>query len=537
VIRPDGFYGADRELHEHAVRGDVLDLRRRPDDERHVRAEVIYWLCVADAGLHPRGVRLTGALIERPLDFEASALRVPLMLTRCTIGNRDHPDVVAVNLKQASCPSLSIDRCRVRGQVDAAQVRVDFTMSFHSAIIMGPVDISGAGIKGDLVMNRARLCGKDALGRALVANGVNVGGSLFFRSVKAEGAIRILGADIKGNLDAESAHIRGTETRTPHNALSADTTTVGGSMFLRNGFSANGPVCLAGVRVGDRLDLKGAEPFPRLVLQDARCSEFADSELAWPEEGELRLWGFQFGRLDDSVASPEVMVRTQGSHIDGAEKPSSSTESQLRRADYQSGLSDSRLNWEKRHCWLKRQGTGPNWCHDPYEQLAAYYSRTGDEVAAREIRIAKNEDELTHLKEAGKSGMGMYRFWRRPFGWLLGFGYRRTKAGVLLVALIVVGALAFWWFHEVGAMVPNVSAEVADTPEECGNAYECFNAPIYSADVVLPIIDFGQDSAWRPNPKADWGQLSEVLRWGLIAAGWLLATIFVAAFTGLVRRD
>jgi hypothetical protein len=49
---------------------------------------------------------------------------------------------------------------------------------------------------------------------------------------------------------------------------------------------------------------------------------------------------------------------------------------------------------------------------------------------------------------------------------------------------------------------------------------------------VLPIIDFGQDSAWRPV-----GSGCEWARWGFIAAGWVLASIFVAAFTALVRRE
>ena len=56
-------------------------------------------------------------------------------------------------------------------------------------------------------------------------------------------------------------------------------------------------------------------------------------------------------------------------------------------------------------------------------------------------------------------------------------------------------------------------------------------------DVVLPIIDFGQDDAWRPNSRASWGWLGESLRWGFIATGWALASIFVAAFTNLIRRD
>jgi hypothetical protein len=67
---------------------------------------------------------------------------------------------------------------------------------------------------------------------------------------------------------------------------------------------------------------------------------------------------------------------------------------------------------------------------------------------------------------------------------------------------------------------------------------------VYGADVVLPIIDFGQDSAWRPievdtatrvaglDPGGWW----VTARWVFIALGWILASVFVAAFTSVVQR-
>ena len=66
---------------------------------------------------------------------------------------------------------------------------------------------------------------------------------------------------------------------------------------------------------------------------------------------------------------------------------------------------------------------------------------------------------------------------------------------------------------------------------------------LYGADVVLPIIDFGQDSAWRPidvdtatrvaglDPGGWW----VTARWLFIALGWILASVFVAAFTSVVQ--
>jgi hypothetical protein len=145
VLNPGELQGADRELHECALRGEELDLRGRPDDERHVPAEVIYWLCVVASGLHAKGVRLRGARVDGSLDFESARLKVPLMLTDCVIGDPDEPDTAAVILEQSSGPWISFDRCHINGRVSAPQLRVANDVSLSSATITGPVGLAGGG--------------------------------------------------------------------------------------------------------------------------------------------------------------------------------------------------------------------------------------------------------------------------------------------------------------------------------------------------------------------------------------------------------
>ena len=124
----------------------------------------------------------------------------------------------------------------------------------------------------------------------------------------------------------------------------------------------------------------------------------------------------------------------------------------------------------------------------------------------------------------------MYRLRRRAFGWLLGYGYERHRAGWLLLATVLIAGGLFLRAEHAGAMVPNVEPPYADEP--CGQVHPCFNSWVYGADVVLPIVDLGQDAGWRPRGGA-WPHL----RWLLIGIGWLLASVFVAAFTGLVQRE
>jgi hypothetical protein len=85
-------------------------------------------------------------------------------------------------------------------------------------------------------------------------------------------------------------------------------------------------------------------------------------------------------------------------------------------------------------------------------------------------------------------------------------------------------------------------------PASISDDYPMFNAPMYSLDAFLPIIDLHQESKWLPNAnkgkeiplfflKARSGQLLLWYFWVHILAGWILTTLWVAGFTGLVRNQ
>jgi hypothetical protein len=232
---------------------------------------------------------------------------------------------------------------------------------------------------------------------------------------------------------------------------------------LRDGFNAIGTVSLVDASIDGTLFIRDVS-IGGLRLTGARCGRLADDQNSWPEIGRLELGAFRYDAL-----APDT-------------------------------------NSTQRLDWVRRQGF-VDWSPAPYEELANYYKTRGNRRAARLIQIAKHDDELTHLKTVSKKGSLAYRLWRRPYGWLLGYGYRRERTAVLLLVAITVGAgLIFLYAERDAAMVPNEPA-VNDTgdPLPCGEAYPCFNPWVYGADVVLPIIDFGQDDAWRPveTPRGD----------------------------------
>jgi hypothetical protein len=139
----------------------------------------------------------------------------------------------------------------------------------------------------------------------------------------------------------------------------------------------------------------------------------------------------------------------------------------------------------------------------------------------------------------------------------IGYGYRPARA-VTIAVLLVIG---LGWFFDrtwnAGDMAPNAApllvsegwvaatqshpenpAAFWSKPGQAGQDWETFNAYAYAADLVVPIISLGQESAWAPSTsRSDWGRTGWWLRWFAIAIGWIVTALGAAAITGLIRKD
>jgi len=364
---------------------------------------------------------------------------------------------------------------------------LDLSRGFHGS---GALELRNIHVDGELRITDARLLGVDDDQNSLHGTGIHVLGDARLNDLEAVGTIRLRNGVIDGNLGLEGAVLQGVNRRGA--GLLLNGVRVGGNAYLSNGLEVTGGASLRNTTVAGRLDLRRARFASWLNLGGAHCAELLDDPDSWPAAGELTLRGFRFGVLADAYS------------------------------------------WQRQTEWARRQGF-VDWSPDPYEQLAGYYVSVGDEDAARRVRMTKGWDELTHLKTTRPAGSWRYRLWRRPFGWFAGFGYRRWPAAALLVLTVLAAGLVFRLAEHDRAMVPSdpVVADAGGQPVRCGDAYPCFNSWVYGADVVLPIIDFGQDGSWRPVDSRWWVWS----RWAFIAAGWVLASVFVAAFTGLVQRE
>jgi hypothetical protein len=207
---------------------------------------------------------------------------------------------------------------------------------------------------------------------------------------------------------------------------------------------------------------------------------------AAPVAGSVNLRGSQIGLIH---AAPEVWP----SHVN------------LDGLTYTS--LNPRLPARRRLDVLERDGDG--YVPHAYEQLAASYRRVGDDAQARAVQLARQRRHRTTLAWYAK-------LWGHVQDATVGYGYRPTRAMTWLLGLLLLGTVVYGLHH------PH-AVEPGRAPD--------FNALVYTLDLLLPIIDFGQEKAFTPHGACQW------LAYLLIAAGWILATTVVAGITRALSRQ
>jgi hypothetical protein len=444
--------------------------------------------------------------------------------------------------RPGSGDALNADRANVRSGVF---LRAGFTaegeVSLLRAQIGADLDCSGGVFKNPPQKDVPES------GKALTADRVNVEGGVFLREdFAAHGEARLLGAHISGNLDCSGGKFKNPPQKelpeSSGRALSGDGVDVRGSVFLRQGFTAEGRVLLLGARIGRDLDCRGG-PFSvlsaedariahRLVMRDVRNAELSvsdlrnavvevliDDEASWPAAGNLHLDGFVYGRISAGPTDAETRLK-----------------------------------------WLALQ---PESTPQPYRQLAKVLREMGDDRGARKVLY-----EMECRRRAQEDKTWYSRLWGRVLWATIGYGLYSRRALGWLVSLTLLGTLLFGLGYLGGSMAPT-EREAYACFEKQGwppRHYQQFNPLVYSLENSVPLLRLGQDSVWAPNPgpreqeyhgavnfapfkwlgrwsgkylpawhTAPW--LLRCYRWLQIVSGWMLATLFVAGVTGVVRRE
>ena len=511
--------------------GDTTDLAESAD--RTIRAAFIERVLVDTGESRPSGiraVRLAGAVIDGALDLRGARVEYPLALENCEFTS-------SLMLQEARLLNLSLRGSQVPG-LDLEGIEIDGSLWMDHLVSTAEVMLRGAHIGGSLHLRNAKLINEQGKRIALNASRIRVSGAVFCTDAEVHGQIRLISARIDGTLS-----LRGVKLSLPDKtSLQAERVEVGESIYLDKSFEAEGRVLLNNARVGlsihsvgarlTRPDLSAGSTSLRAnrvtVGRNITCTEGFSVDgavdiVSAAISGELSFEGMTNGgrshSLNLSGTTAEIINLNFGD--------SSYTELNLRNA-HTTVLVDSVDSWpatialdgftytrlqpvgpvspQKRINWLRRAKDG--YAPQPYEQLIAAYRGVGLEEDARRVALAKQRERRRTLGVPG-------RIW----GWFLdvtvGYGFRTWLAGVWLCLLTAIGTFAF----------------ARDLPESVMNKPPAFEPVVYTLDLLLPIIDFGQQSAWRFSGTLQW------IAWLLVVAGWLLTTSVVAGITRVLNRN
>lgn len=161
----------------------------------------------------------------------------------------------------------------------------------------------------------------------------------------------------------------------------------------------------------------------------------------------------------------------------------------------------------------------------------------------------------------------LWRLWSWVLKWTIGYGHMPGRALGWLLGLTLSGFVLSGLGYLSGAIAPS-QKEAYPTFQEQGQPpdyYPRFNPLIYSLEHSFPLVNLGQKDHWAPNPPGPGHAPSPLPKWlqavgnlGLFGyhrlrldhptflrgwlwcqtlAGWVLATLFVAGLTGIVRSE
>ncbi|GLY44591.1 hypothetical protein Amsp01_106140 [Amycolatopsis sp. NBRC 101858] len=521
---------AEHQLVEAVAAGRQLDFADAPD--RTVRADVLRDLLLGKLvdALDPRGVRLSGAVVTGSLDLADVRSESPLVLVACEV-----PEPLV--LRRARLAGLTLDGCTVE-HIDADELHSAGPVLLDGIRCAGGISLAYADVGGALSLQRAWLetgprvavkaDGITVAGNVVLTNGFHADsacqeGTVRFPAARIGGQLRLTGAVLRNDgggpaLLADSAQVAvsiiltglratadsgaavrlvRTQTKsmlylddaTIENpdgvALNATAVQVGADLRLGPGLRTSGAAAFPGAHVKGQLrvaDVRLAGGTPRLDLTEVTV----DGPISLPV-GEL------------VNADPAFRIAVDGLTY--------------RRVPFAASV-DEWLALLRRHT--------PGYTAQPYQQLAAVHRAAGHERDTKRILIAQQRD----LGERGQLGGFAARLRHRASGFLLGHGYRPTRplagllATLLLACVLVLGA------------DNDTAVRAADGVKACTVTEHLAMA----ANLSIPVVRLASQRQCEFVPTTPAGQWYVVAGWIVTLLGWGFATLFVAGYTGLVRK-
>jgi hypothetical protein len=482
-------------------------------ESAHIEGDLVVSACVAkavtlrrariDGDLTMRGARLSG---ESGVSIDATTCSVAGNMTMEGItadGEVRLADATvsgAINLNEGRLRNpggIALDGIRItvggrmscgngfssQGDMDFHSAHITGTLNFYRARIEGCLGAVDARIENNLELSAAQLINPGCV--ALQGSRLTVNGQVFCRDgFSCEGEMVLRRAHIGGFVSFVGARLSnpgGTALFAPH--ITAD----GGIAWPDNESVVNGQVNFSEARISDGLYLASAVLDP--AADTLQCSFLVTPELVLPQKptaGLVDLRHADVGRLHADPQSTPAGIRADGLTYE---------------------LLMPLLPARTRIKWLTCGED--SYAPQPYEQLAAAYRQIGHDADARIVLHAKQRRRHRNLPL-------LSRLWGFLQDVTTGYGYRPGRAGLWLIALVALGTLVFG-IHPPAPLKNSVSPQ--------------FNPFFYTVDLLIPIVTYGQQAAYGPPGPYQW------LAYGLMTAGWLLATTVLAGITRALSRN
>ena len=539
-----------------------------PDSLARIRGELIRQAIVGEISVPPEsplkidshGASLVGAIIEGRVDLTAVGFTRPITFTDCTFNDRidiSGAQLDAFCLRGCRAPGVDANAVTVRGDLIISGGTLEcpggFAFNGHSmsiggsllfvddSLAIGAVSFALSSISGRVLCNgtfRNSLSSTSSLNwytplySAINGFGANIGQTLAFGSkLNATGTPRVEGLVILANAKVGSGiyFVSGWITRAAEAAI-PDDREIHGDSATRYAIKSGAALYLHNVETGE-LVLSNFERFEGLLsLRGARLGTLADDGTIWRD--------------------PKTGVVRQGVALD------------LDGCTYNgftgSMASSTRMDWRTRLSWLKMQipeSLSTEFLPQPFTQCAEVMRSMGDLHGSRMVLLERERLRLrsskVHLWE---------RLTGRMLGLVAGHGYKSYYALYWALGIWLIGGVIFSIADRLGQMRPASEHVVVDESYrrtgEIPKDYEPLKPFLYSADILLPIVDIGQEKYWLPRdagerptnaaaafpqlPRwatfvADWlfgGWLQKSYYYFEIAMGWVLVSIAIAGFSG-----
>lgn len=425
----------------------------------------------------------------------------------------------------------------------------------------GEVQFLEAVISGNLTCRRGQF--KPNNGDAVSFDGTKISGNVFLNNdFHATGEVRLMGVEIGGNLECDEGRFEQSAGR----ALNFENAKIVGSAFLRDAFQAHGDVVLSSAEIGDGLDLSRSMIVGKL---DARQAIIRHQ--------------FKLTDLPKKLSSANLRHMQCGSLLD--DKTSWGKNNHLNGFIYRSFDHDAPIKPKFRIKWLQNQSRDKgSYRPQPWRHLQKTLKAMGHDAESREIGIAHEEFRYANRIVGqlppeptlyDKLSAPLTRGLHRIYGALAGYGYKPLKLVLFSVGIWFICSWVYWFSALAGYLGPT-NPIVFQNPKygykEKNCIYErqefCISVPLdnwywlpslpaeyttfspmaYSLDLILPLVDLGQEKDWGvlvPTPKKvpveeilhfSWGHILRLIVWFEILWGWVASLMLVAVISGLVRN-